>query len=374
MPSPFVFQHPLPPDQLRGRDREISEVVEAASAGEPLTVTAPRRYGKTSVLLAARAQLTAADHAVVLVDLYATASLTELVVRLERAWAATTPTWRRIADRIVSAGQLGLSLTGAGIGVVFQRQPRSDPLPALHALLDLPRRIDADRRVVVILDEFQSIGDLAGAEGLLRSHLQHHRDVAGYVFAGSEAHLLHRQFDDPDRPFFGQASRLRLGRPPRVALQDVIERGFGQTERHPGAALGPLLDFADDHPQRAMLLAHQLWRFTPDGEVADLEAWERALTDARVHTDGEVQARYDRATRNQQRVVRAIAHGTSPFSVAAQAPLGLERGSVSAAVDQAIRETLIEPRHDPVGSGASAASYRVVDPLLADWIRRRFPL
>ncbi len=371
--SPFVFQQPLPPDRLRGREQEKERISRAVVAGNALVVSAPRRYGKTSLLLAVAEELTVRGHPVVVVDLYGTASMPELVVRLERAWARVLPRWRRAADRVLETSRLGLSLGGQGIGVVFQRQPRTDPLPALHALLALPERLGtSERRVIVIFDEFQSIGDLRGAEGLLRSHLQHHREVAGYVFAGSETHLLARQFDDPDRPFFGQALRLRLGRPTRSALAETIETGFQETERDPGEALEPLLDFAEGHPQRTMLLAHFLWEATPHGAVAGLAEWERALDAARSQVAGEVEARYDHATRNQQRVLRAVAHHQSPFAAAARAALGLEGGSVSKTVELALRDGLLEQLTDPEGRPQPGA-YRLVDPLLADWIRRRFP-
>jgi uncharacterized protein len=370
--SPFVFQQPLPPEQVRGREEEIDRVVAAATAGNAITVSGPRRYGKTSVLLAARERLDGAGHPVVLVDLYGTASVAELAVRLERGWAGVLPRWRTAAEQILETSRLGLSLSGAGIGVTFQRQPRTDPVPALHALLDLPRRLGTpDRRAVVIFDEFQTVADLRGVEGLLRSHLQHHRDHAGYVFAGSEPHLLDRQFDDPDRPFYGQTLRLRLGRPARSALADAVRDAFEAGERHTGEVLGTLLDLAEDHPQRAMLLAHFLWEATPEGQVAGHQEWADALAAAREHVAGEVQARYDRATRNQQRVLRAVAQGASPFTTASQAALGIEAGSVSKTLEQAVRDGLLEVVDDATG-GRRSVTYRLVDPLLGDWLRRRF--
>lgn len=364
MPSPFVFQQPLPPARLRGRDIVIDRLSEAAAAGNATVLAAPRRYGKTSVLLAVQERLAEAGHAVALVDLYATASLAELVVRLERAWARTRPAWRERIEQWLGSADLGLSVVGAGVGVEFQRRPRTDPLPALHHLLNVPRHLADERRAIVIFDEFQSLGDLAGAEGLLRSHIQHHRDVAGYIFAGSEPHLLERQFNEPDRPFYGQVLRERLDRPSRAVLAEVITDGFELTERHPGEALGVLLDLVDAHPQRAMLLAHFLWEATPLGAVSDLGTWQQALETARGHVDGEAQATYDQASRNQQRVLRAVALGLSPFTADTAAGLGLAAGSVGKAVELALRDGLLERVGDHL---------RLVDPLLRDWIRRRFP-
>lgn len=371
--SPFVFQQPLAPAAVHGRDAELLAIAREATAGNAVTVSGPRRFGKTSLLLAARARLADGGHPAVLADLYGTASAAELAVRLERAWSRVLPRWRRIADAALKATRLGLSLGGAGISATFQRSPRTDPLPALHALLALPEQLGSpQRRAIVILDEFQAVADLPGIEGLLRSHFQHHRDCAGYIFAGSEAHLLDRQFSDPDRPFFGQTLRVRIGRMTRADLAAAVSDGFVRTERAAGPALHALLALADGHPQRAMLLAHFLWQETDEGGVADLETWATALDTARSHVDPEVEARFDRCTRNQQRLIRALAAGLSPFTVGAQTALGLEAGSVSKTIATAVRDGIVEavtaPRHPP-----DPATYRLVDPLLGDWLRHRFP-
>lgn len=371
--SPFVFQQPLAPDQVHGRDAELAVIVREVTAGNAVTVSGPRRFGKTSMLSAARARLADDGHPAVLADLYGTASVAELTIRLERAWTRVLPRWRRIADTALEATRLGLSLGGAGISATFQRSPRTDPLPALHALLALPEQLGSpQRRAIVILDEFQAVADLPGVEGLLRSHFQHHRDYAGYVFAGSEAHLLDRQFTDPDRPFFGQVLRVRIGRMTRADLAAAVSDGFARTERAAGPALDALLALSDGHPQRAMLLAHFLWHETGEGAVADLETWAVALDTARSHVQPEVEARFDRCTRNQQRLVRALARGLSPFTVSAQAALGLERGSVSKTLASAVRDGLVEQTAAPQRS-PDAATYGLVDPLLGDWLRGRFP-
>lgn len=142
---------------------------------------------------------------------------------------------RETASRFLRDTGLGLSLSGTGIGATFQRQPRTDPLPALHALLDLPVRLGARHgRSWVVLDEFHELFAVPGAEGILRAHVQHHRDVAGYAFAGSERTLLDRMFADRARPFFGQAEPQRLGRLAASALAGAITDGFARTERHVG--------------------------------------------------------------------------------------------------------------------------------------------
>ena len=93
-------------------------------------------------------------------------------------------------------------------------------------------------------------------------------EVASYVFAGSEPGLMEQLFEDRDRPLYGSAVPMRLG---RLAPEDVgayVAERFEESGRGVGDALGPLLQSAAGHPQRAMLLAHRLWAVVPPGETA----------------------------------------------------------------------------------------------------------
>lgn len=362
--SPFEFQRPLRPGDVTGRDQEIDEIVATAAAGRALTVVAPRRYGKTSVLGVAAERLHDLGHTVVQVDLYGLASKGELTVRLERGWSRTRGPLRGAATRVLDAANIGLSLSGAGFSAALSRQPAADPLPALHALLSLPERVaTANSRAVVIFDEFQALGALDGIEGLIRSHVQHHGDVASYVFAGSEPHLISAQFDSPDRPFYGQSLRLRLDRPTRTALADRIRAGFDATDRDPGDALGPLLDLADRHPQRAMLLAHFMWEHTPEDGTATLAEWSDARETARGHVLGEAQALFNSASPNQRRLLRLLASDLSPYAGDALRRVGLEVGSVTRTLGQLDRDGYTE----------DADGLRIIDPMMADWIRHHLP-
>lgn len=139
----------------------------------------------------------------------------------------------------------------------------------------------------------------------MRSHVQHHRGVASYVFAGSEPSLLEQLFADVQRPFFGQAEMLRLGRPSAEALASAIEDGFARTERAAGPVLAPLLDLSQRHPQRTMLLAHCLWLATQPGEVTGEGEWLTAVDAARRRTLREHETRWESLTEPAASTARA---------------------------------------------------------------------
>ena len=90
-----------------------------------------------------------------------------------------------------------------------------DPLPALHAILDLPlRAVPSNTRAVIVFDEFQGIRSVRGLNAILRSHVQHQRKQASFVFCGSEQGMFDAIFNDPDAPMYGQSEPMRLGRLP----------------------------------------------------------------------------------------------------------------------------------------------------------------
>src|SRR5436189_612218 len=259
--NPFVYSHPVAPDQIIDRDAETRELLTAAVGGHFVRLYGPRKYGKTGLLRRVLLEGEREEGLIpVLVDLYGVLSVADVAIRFERAYAKQLKgkTRARIEEFLQSTG-LGLSLGALGISARLQVDPRTDPLPALHTLLDLPLRLEEHGgfRALIVLDEFQDITKVKDMDALLRSHIQFQGEVASFIFAGSEPGLMRGLFEDKERPLYGQAVPMRLDRLADDDIAAYIAGRFRETERSVGDALNPLVATAHGHPQRAMLLAHR---------------------------------------------------------------------------------------------------------------------
>lgn len=368
--SPFRFEGPVEPDDLIGRARETAQVVEYARAGRAMSIAAPRRYGKTSLLRAVGARLQERDCLVASVDLLGLDGPADFATRFATAWRHATDSDRRLASAVqrVFSGLSGLGVTVAGVGVQVSFARGQDPGAVLHTVLDLPRQVD--RPVLIVLDEFQALHEAwPQGEGVLRGHVQQQLGKASYVFAGSQPHLLEAAFADSGRAFYNQVLRVPLGRIEGPALADAFADRFERSGRDPGTALSPLLRLADGHPQRAMFLAHLLWERTARGGAADDEAWEATLRTARTWVADEMAGIWSPLSRNQQVALRAVAeHGSATVSAAGD--LGVARSARQAAEASLLRLGLIELDEGRTGPRGGTRR-RLVDPLLADWVLRR---
>src|SRR4051794_1219070 len=197
--NPFVYSRPVAPDEVIDRDRETKELLRHAVGGHYVRLFAPRKYGKTSLLGRVLRDGERSEGLVpVLVDLYGVLSLADVTVRIERAYARQLKGGirARVEEFLQSTG-LGLSPGAFGVSARLQLDRHVDPLPALHALLDLPLRFGGDgRRALVVFDEFQDVAKVSGMDAILRSHIQYQGEAASYVFSGSEPGMMEQLFED----------------------------------------------------------------------------------------------------------------------------------------------------------------------------------
>jgi uncharacterized protein len=365
--NPFVFTRAVTPTDLIGRSDEVATLVRDALGGHYVRLTAPRRFGKTSLLTKVFETATN-DHGLhcVRIDLYGVVSLADLVVRFERGYAnQLSGRLRTSIDAVLRAADLGLSLGPSGFSVRIQRDAVAvNPMPALHSVLDLPVRIHehSRRRCLVALDEFQSIAGVPGAEEILRSHIElQGQKAASYIFAGSEAGMMRQLFGERSRPLFGQAKPVTLAPlPDRDAAIFIAER-FHAARKDADPVLPNLLREARGHPQRLMLLAHVLFEQTPSRGVAGPVEWQRTLEVALEMVGDEFRGQWSALGKSQQRVLRAIAVYGSPLTHAAQAAFDVSKGSVAGAV-QGLRDR----------GEIEQTGYGIVDPLLERWLREHF--
>jgi hypothetical protein len=365
--NPFVYDDPLPPDGLIDRDEQTRQLLTLAEGGHNTRLSAPRRYGKTSIILRLLAEADLAGLHTVHVDFYRCVTRAEAARRIEEAYLARLGgLLRRTVSALTRSWHTRLNVGAGAVSIQAERVRELDN-QRLADLLDLPRRIFAKSaiRTVVAFDEFQDflrIGD--GLDGLLRSKIQLHRDEASYVFAGSEPGMLDELFNGRGRPLFDQARPIPVGPLDDGDLAEYIGAHFDATRRDPGVALELLLDLARGHPQRAMLLAHHLWECTPREHVADEETYQSAL-DA---VDRETRERFERtwldlgSAPSQRRVLVALANSAhSLYSKATLLAFNLDKSTVQGAV-QALVYAGDVMRAD--------GRFTIVDPLFERWLQR----
>jgi len=364
--NPFRIAGELPADEMIDRDEEAARLVALAAGGHASRLVAPRRYGKTSLLRRALGEAARSGYATALVDLEGVLSLSSVVVRIERAYDRSLKgAVRRTVDALFRSWKIGLSLGAGGFTASLQSNPRIDVESVFLRLLDLPAKVHerTGARSFVAFDEFQDLLRVDGADGMLRSVIQHQSSVASYAFAGSAPTLMKRLFEDPSRPLLEHAVPLELGPLPDDVTASYLEDRFRRTRRDIGNALDPLVSFARGHPQRTMLVAHHLWELVPVGSVADETAFVDAREQSLAVADAALRARWESLSVNEQRVSVALAFpARSLYADETLRFLGLRKGSVDRALSGLVGKA--EARMTPAGP-------ELTDPLLEHWLLER---
>lgn len=363
--NPFRYSGPVGVDDLVGRDGETEQLQRTAEEGNNSRLVAPRRYGKTSLLRRVAAEMRVDGWEAVYVDFFGVLTLSDVAQRIERAYlrdlSGSVARWfdglrRSLQDVTVGAGPLRAGVTLAG------------GAQALQDRLDLPRRLHEKhgRRVLVVFDEFQGVlAAQSDVDALIRAEIQHHGEAASYVFAGSHVGMMRELFGDRRRAFYAQARELSLPPLRDGDAADFLDRRFSETGRDVGSALAPLLALAAGHPQRTMLLAHALWEQTPRDTAADEVTFEDALAQVMTELLSEFQTVWSGMPTGQQRVLAQVADNTAGLYAARAA--GGRGGSVGSAL------AVLADRGEVVPEPAARTGHRLVDPLLARWVREGRP-
>jgi hypothetical protein len=224
---------------------------------------------------------------------------------------------------------------------------------------------DSDGELTVVcLDEFQ---DLLVADneldGVFRSVIQHHRDAAAYVFAGSQPSLMRALFSDRERPFYGQARPLELPALPVDEAANDVEPLLTADGLEPAGAVDELLAFTGGHPQRTVLLAHHLYNLLDQPEPPDDPA-AAAIELALAETRDAHQAVWDNLGRAERIVLLALADGQAPTGSRIADEHRIARSTLQDALERLVADERNVQR-DEQGRPF------LLDPLFAEWLRRR---
>jgi DNA-binding transcriptional ArsR family regulator len=259
----------VPGEELVGRAGVIADICRELTGGRSVLLAAPRREGKSSVAREVLRQL-AED------DLYLTASLDffrltskrqcadELVRQLLEGSKTLSSRLRRLvgaAGERISTFEPHLKLAEIEFG--FRFNPRDvDDEEAFRNALQLPEKLaqKEDRRVVILMDEFQEAGKNLGRDvyRVMRSYFQE-QPRTKHLFAGSHQSLLRALFASASAPLLRYAVEVPLPPVPAEAWVDYITRKFASIEVACSRVIaGELVRATGGHPADTMALCAQL--------------------------------------------------------------------------------------------------------------------
>jgi uncharacterized protein len=365
--NPFEYSKPLRPGEMVDREAELGALADQVVNTHNSRLVGPRRYGKTTLINAALARARDDGLVAIKVNFLGVLTLGDVAERIERAYSEQLDgRLKQWFTGLARTLQPTLSAGGGPVPASVAVSPRP-PTAGLLDRLALPAKVHAKHgvRCAIAFDEFQDVLRVGGnADAVIRSEIEDHAGVAGYIFSGSHIGMMRELFADRRRAFFGQATPIDL--PPLAPdeLGDYIADRFHHDGRDPGDALGPLLDLAEGHPQRALMLANKLFSATPRRAAADSDTWSKALAAACYEAEPEVTQVWNDLTPTAQRVLAIIAEGTVELNGrVARERYGLPKtGSNRQAV-----EHLADEGH--VTQADTRTGWAVVDPLLGLWLR-----
>ena len=374
--NPFTFGDLALDDAFTDRQRELRELVADMRNGQNVLVYAPRRYGKSSLVLRAAQDAKRGRALVAYCDLMKTPTKERLAAALARTIYADVAS--PVEHALERAGDLfrglrirpSIEVDPADATLRFAFQPgrrHGDIDETIERLLELPGELAAERkrRVVIVFDEFQEILALDRRfPNLLRAVFQAQPDVS-HVYLGSKRHLLERIFDDRNEPFWRSARQLEIGPIQPAQFARFLRARFDASGKAiAAAAVTRLLDVTGGHPYATQELAYFTWEQTRPGAEAGVGEVEEALVQVLRSEHNHFVQLWDEAPRPQRLVMLALADEPerSVYSAAYRERHDLPPTPTLQTALAGLTRKEIVGRDD-------AGAYRLVEPFLAEWLR-----
>ena len=372
--NPFSYGKEVTGYQFYDRKDACEDLYHTLKDGSANVVLyAPRRYGKTSLVLKVLQRFKSEGIKCIHFDFSKVDSIerfcTEYTAAVYSLWGGMPELVNQIKEYLVHLHPTFSFGDGLLPKISFSYGERMGA-QELGEVLDLPEKLaqrNGRETVVIAFDEFQDVADLSKSvplEAAFRSVIQAQSCVR-YVFLGSKTHLMRRMFESRSRPFYKSALGMKIGKPPREESEEfVVSRFAAEGIEMPRATLERLMEISENIPYYLQAMAALSYRSVEARRGNRVEADDLDWAVARFLEGSEDY--YEEVLRNlsaaQRPLVEAFAHEpTGRFDADYRDRYRL--GGVST-VHSAIRSLMKKGVIDSV-----KGVYGIVDPFFARYVR-----
>ncbi len=261
----FQVGKPVMGNDLIGRDKEINEIINLLRAGQSVVLIAPRRFGKTSVLLEVLERMKK-EHFTCYVDIFSVPTIKALAERITESMLENSKLsniFYKFKNNVVElAKQLQLKQEFEGNEFILGfAQKGIDEWQLLEQSIEYIEKygIKNGKNVLAAFDEFGDINKLDGDQiiKLFRSVIQLQKKST-FLFSGSYESVMNQMFVSENAPFYRFARIIHLGYINSNDFSQYIKNKL-QKEQIPfdEKFINQLLKFTKGHPYYTQLLLQE---------------------------------------------------------------------------------------------------------------------
>jgi len=317
--NPFSYGKTVDAPFFYGRKTELEEVKLSMRNATNLIMYAPRRTGKSSLVIKALKDLEAEGHPTVYIDFFKVSSKEKFIELYARELMRPLSNWTKGLQWIqglIRGIQPVMALDQVGLPELRLSIDPMQTARAFEDVINIPAKAKQEKCWIVVFDEFQEIEKLNGEsfEKELRASFQHHRN-ASYIFLGSLRHMLLNMFSRKDRAFYNFGKVFRLQKPAEEeSMAFLRERfqagGYGISEALSRQIIGQTRNI----PYYVQYLGAEIWESACLSNRKPEEIYPQALSRLMINQADYFQGIRSQLTAFQVKLLTAMAqHGFGSY-------------------------------------------------------------
>lgn len=272
----FVFGVSVGEYNFIGRDEEMHRLKMNFKEGINTILISPRRWGKTSLIKKVCRDINKNDVLPVYIDIFRCKSEYELynlfAKELLKQTSSQTELWMENARDFLSRLTPKIHISSEpyseysfSLGITPQTHTPEEVLELAETIA-----IRKGKRIVVCIDEFQQIGELADSltiQKRLRTVWQHQKHVS-YCLFGSKKHMMINIFQQRNMPLYQFGDMIFLERIPTWEWTKYIVSHFQERKRYISAEFAVrICDVVENHSSYVQQLSWLIFSLLNEGDT-----------------------------------------------------------------------------------------------------------
>jgi AAA+ ATPase superfamily predicted ATPase len=363
--KPFHYGGTVDNVHFCNRVKETKELITDIDTGLNVLLYAPRRFGKTSLVLHTLKQ---AQYPYIFLDFMSIVDTDEFINEYFNAISKSLDT---TADKVVDFFKKVLGIR-PNISVDFDMSgsptfklnfSSNESKTVLKEVLELPYLYAKyhNKRVVVVFDEFQEVVNLA-IEDKLRSVVQHHEDLVSYIFLGSKKSIMQNLFFDKTKPFYKSVKHIPIDKIEDDEWREYIKKGFETYHKSiSNECIGDILHASKGFPYYTQQIANELFNNTVD--TVELDMVQSAIDSILEKEEDLFLNEWNHLSQYQKKALKLLiyANGENIYTKDTMTKFNFTSSSLKKAVEGLLSKDVIDLK---------GGKYYFQDPLLELFLKR----